>query len=154
MWVHRENRNKSKSIRRKENGKKNKDGCIFLFSHADLRVVERNETHATLQCETDLHQIIFKITKNGKTRRFEAKRYERNGNFVTAETSILVNETVNVICNAKTLSRNETDRLTLHPYEGLWSLNTIYLHIVEHIRLSALEGNECLTVRCIQCVLY
>ena len=139
MWVYLESRNKSKGIRRKENGKKNKDGCIFLFSHADLRVVKRNETHATLQCETDLRQIIFKITQNGKTRRFEAKRYERNGDFVTAETSILVNETVNAICIAKTRSRNETDRLTLHPYEGLWSLNTIYLHIVEHIHLHLKE---------------
>ena len=113
----------------------------FQLSHADLQVVERNETHATLWCETDLRQIIWKIRKNGKTRRFEAKRYERNGSFVKAETSILVNETVNAICIAKTRSRSEMDRLTLHPYEGLWSLNIVYLHIVERIQLSALEGN-------------
>ena len=100
----------------------------FQFSHTDLRVVERNETHATLWCETDLQQIIFKITKNGKTRWFEAKRYERIGSFVIAETSILVNETVNATCIVKTQSRNETDRPTLHPYESLWSLNTILTH--------------------------
>ena len=128
MWVHLENSNTSKGTRRKENGKKNKDGCIFQFFHADLQVVERNETHATLQCETNLRQIIWKVRKNGKTRRFEAKRYERNGTFVTAETSILVNETVNAICIAKTRSRSEIDSLALHPYEGLWSLNTILTH--------------------------
>ena len=103
--------------------------CSFQSSHTDLRVVEGNLTHVTLQCETNLHQIIFKITKNEKTRRFEAaKWYERNGSFVTAETTILLNETINVTCIGKTRSRNETDRLTLDPPGGLWSLNTILTH--------------------------
>ena len=111
----------------------------FQFSHADLQVVERNETHATLWCETDLRQIIWKIRKNGKTRRFEAKRYERNGSFVTAETKILVNETVNAICIAKTRSRSEMDRLTLHPYEGLWSLTYTLLSTYNYLHLKEMS---------------
>ena len=100
---------------------------IFLFSHADIQQVERNETHVTLQCKTDLHQIIWKV---GKTRRFEAQQYERNGSFVTAETSFLVNETINVTCIGKTQSKNEMDHLTLHPYEGLWNLlYGVYIYI-------------------------
>ena len=119
---------KAKVPERKCKKGERKDGCTFQLSHADIQEIERNETHATLQCETDLRQIIWKIRKNGRTRRFEAKRYERNGSFVTAETTIWVNETVNVICITKTQSRSEMDRVTLHPYEGLWSLSTILTH--------------------------
>ena len=102
---------------------------FFYYPHTDIEQVERNQTHATLQCKTDLQQIIWRI---GRTRRFEAKRYERNGNFVTATTSILVNETINVTCIGKTRLSSERDRLTLHPYEGLRNLNTI-LMVVKHI---------------------
>ena len=116
---------------KRENGKKNEDGCTlcsFQFSHTDLRVVERNETHATLWCETNLQQIIFNIRKNGGAITFEAKWYERNGSLFTAETSILVNETVNATCIARTRSRSEMDCVTLIPYEGMWNLDTILTH--------------------------
>ena len=128
---------------------------FFNFSHIDIREVERNETHVTLQCETNLRQIIWKI---GKTQRFEARQYERNGSSVTATTTILVNETVNATCIAKTQLRSEMDRLTLHPYEGLCNLNTIHTYTLlsTYVRLhvSALEGNECRPAMCIQCMLY
>ena len=90
-----------------------------IVPYTDIEQVERNQTHAILQCKTDLQQIIWKIRKIGRTRRFEAKRYERNGNFVTATTRILVNETINVTCIGKTRFNSERDRLTLYPYEGL-----------------------------------
>ena len=101
----------------------------FSIFHADIRQVERNETHVTLECETDLQQIIWKI---GKTRRFEARQYERNGSFVTATTTILVDETINVTCIGKTRLSREIDRLTLHPYEGLCSLNHVLLSAYDY----------------------
>ena len=100
-----------------------------IIPHTDIEQVDRNQTHATLQCKTDLQQIIWKV---GKTRRFEARQYKRNGNLVTATTTILVNETINIACIGKTRFNSERDRLTLHPYEGLRNLNTI-LMVVKHI---------------------
>ena len=104
-----------------------------IIPHTDIEQVERNQTHATLQCKTDLHQIIWKIRKIGRTRRFEARQYERDGNFVTATTTILVNETINVTCIGKARLSSERDHLTLHPYEGLRNLNSWLLSTYDYI---------------------
>ena len=99
--------------------------CIFLFSRADIEQVERNESHVTLQCKTNLHQIIWKI---GKTRRFEAQQYERSGSFVIATTTILVKEAINISCIGKNRSSSEMAFLPLYPCEGLCNLNTTLTH--------------------------
>ena len=44
--------------------------------------------------------------------------YSENGSFVTANTTVLVTESITVTCIGTNRSASENDSLTLHPLEG------------------------------------